>query len=110
MFLCSSVELAAAAYTEGIMGSLTRNHCRDIGELEAQLKTVAERVSRFAVGQRVGRAARSHLAAHRCARCEREGRCNRARAIGALPRHISMPNAAPCYEDIDKIAKHLRRK
>ncbi|HTU61381.1 MAG TPA: hypothetical protein VMF89_23160, partial [Polyangiales bacterium] len=47
MFLCSGVELAAAACTAGVMGSLTRNHCRDIVELEAQLKAVAERVSRF---------------------------------------------------------------
>ena len=47
MFLCSSVELAAEACKAGIMGSLTRNHCRDIEELETQLKAVAERVSRF---------------------------------------------------------------
>lgn len=47
MFLCSSVELAAEACRSGIMGSLTRNHCRDIDELEAQLRAVAERVSRF---------------------------------------------------------------
>ena len=31
----------------GIVGSLTRNHCRDIEEFEAQLKAVAERVARF---------------------------------------------------------------
>ena len=47
MFLCSSVELAAAACEAGIVGSLTRNHCRDIEELEVQLKEVAERVGRF---------------------------------------------------------------
>ena len=47
MFLCSSVELAAAACTAGIMGSLTRNHCRDIEEFENQLSAVAERVDRF---------------------------------------------------------------
>lgn len=47
MFLCSSVELAAAACTAGIMGSLTRNHCRDIEEFEAQLKAVHEHLSRF---------------------------------------------------------------
>jgi nitronate monooxygenase len=45
MFLCSSVELAAAACGAGIVGSLTRNHCRDIEELEAQLKAVAERLA-----------------------------------------------------------------
>jgi nitronate monooxygenase len=47
MFLCSGVELAAAACKAGIVGSLTRNHCRDIEELEAQLRAVAERVARF---------------------------------------------------------------
>jgi nitronate monooxygenase len=47
MFLCSGIELAAAACTAGIMGSLTRNHCRDTAEFEAQLKAVAEQVARF---------------------------------------------------------------
>ncbi len=47
MFLCSGVELAAAACEAGIVGSLTRNHCRDIEELESQLKAVRERVERF---------------------------------------------------------------
>jgi nitronate monooxygenase len=47
MFLCSSAELAAASCEAGIIGSLTRNHCRDIHELESQLKTVAEHISRF---------------------------------------------------------------
>jgi nitronate monooxygenase len=47
MFLCSGAELAAAACEAGIGGSLTRNHCRDMEEFETQLKTVAERVSRF---------------------------------------------------------------
>ena len=47
MFLCSGVELAAAACNAGIMGSLTRNHCRDVEEFAAQLKAVAERVDRF---------------------------------------------------------------
>jgi nitronate monooxygenase len=46
MFLCSGVELAAASCTAGVVGSLTRNHCRDIDEFEAQLKGVAERVAR----------------------------------------------------------------
>src|SRR5262245_14173888 len=47
MFLCSGVELAAAACNAGIMGSLTRNHCRDIEEFEVQLREVAQRVARF---------------------------------------------------------------
>lgn len=47
MFLCSGVELAAAACNAGVIGSLTRNHCRDVEEFEAQLKGVAERVARF---------------------------------------------------------------
>ncbi len=48
MFLCSGVELAVASCQAGIIGSLTRNHCRDLGELEAQLKAVSERLARFA--------------------------------------------------------------
>jgi nitronate monooxygenase len=47
MFLCSGVDLAAAACKAGVVGSLTRNHCRDIEELEAQLKAVADEVARF---------------------------------------------------------------
>jgi nitronate monooxygenase len=47
MFLCSSIELAAEACKAGIVGSLTRNHCRDIEEFESQLKAVADRVDRF---------------------------------------------------------------
>ena len=47
MFLCSGAELAAEACVAGLVGSLTRNHCRDIEELEAQLEAVAERVARF---------------------------------------------------------------
>lgn len=48
MFLCSGVELAVACCQAGIIGSLTRNHCRDLEELEAQLKTVREALARFA--------------------------------------------------------------
>jgi nitronate monooxygenase len=48
MFLCSGVELAVACCKAGIIGSLTRNHCRDLGELQAQLKAVAEALERFA--------------------------------------------------------------
>lgn len=47
MFLCSGVDLATAACKAGIVGSLTRNHCRDIEEFGAQLKAVAESVARF---------------------------------------------------------------
>lgn len=45
MFLCSGVELAAAACAAGIVGSLTQNHCRDREELEAQLRAVTERLA-----------------------------------------------------------------
>lgn len=48
MFLCSGVELAAEACKAGIMGSLTRNHCRDLAEFASQLQGVAERIARFA--------------------------------------------------------------
>jgi len=57
MFLCSGVELAVAACCAGIVGSLTRNHCRDTAEFEEQLKGVAERVARFRdinPGRRIG--------------------------------------------------------
>jgi nitronate monooxygenase len=46
MFLCSGVALAAAACKAGIMGALTRNHCRDIEELGAQLGAVAQQLAR----------------------------------------------------------------
>jgi nitronate monooxygenase len=48
MFLCSGVELAAACCEAGIIGSLTRNHCRDLAELEVQLRTVSGALARFA--------------------------------------------------------------
>jgi nitronate monooxygenase len=48
MFLCSGVDLAIACCKAGIIGSLTRNHCRDLVELEAQLVTVSEALARFA--------------------------------------------------------------
>jgi nitronate monooxygenase len=48
MFLVSGTELAIACCTAGIVGSLTRNHCRDFEEMEAQLKTVREALDRFA--------------------------------------------------------------
>jgi nitronate monooxygenase len=47
MFLCSGVALAAAACKAGVIGSLTRNHCRDTEEFQTQLSAVAEEVSRF---------------------------------------------------------------
>ena len=47
MFLCSGVELAAESCKAGVVGSLTRNHCRDIEEFESQLRAVAERVGPF---------------------------------------------------------------
>jgi nitronate monooxygenase len=47
MFLCSGPALAAACCQAGIIGSLTRNHCRDIEELQAQLQAVTEAVARF---------------------------------------------------------------
>jgi len=42
MFLCSGTDLAIACCKAGIIGSLTRNHCRDMAELEAQLVAVTE--------------------------------------------------------------------
>jgi nitronate monooxygenase len=48
MFLCSGVELAIACGKAGIVGSLTRNHCRDLEELETQLQAVNEELARFA--------------------------------------------------------------
>lgn len=55
MFLCSGVELAVAACSSGIVGSLTRNHCRDREELEAQLCAVAEQLAPLHdAGRKVG--------------------------------------------------------
>jgi nitronate monooxygenase len=48
MFLCSGVELAIEVCKAGLVGSLTRNHCRDLEELEAQLSAVREALARFA--------------------------------------------------------------
>jgi len=44
MFLCSGVDLAVESCKAGIIGSLTRNNCRDLAELEMQLKAVTERL------------------------------------------------------------------
>ncbi len=54
MFLVSGPELAIACCQAGIIGSLTRNHCRDLEELVQQLKTVRSALDRFA-GEHPGR-------------------------------------------------------
>ena len=57
MFLCSGVELATACCEAGIIGSLTRNHCRDLAELEAQLRAASDALARFAdahPGRKIG--------------------------------------------------------
>ncbi len=57
MFLCSGVDLAVESCKAGIVGSLTRNHCRDLAELEEQLKSVTEKLDRFSEensGQKIG--------------------------------------------------------
>jgi nitronate monooxygenase len=57
MFLCSSVELATECCKAGIIGSLTRNHCRDLAELQAQLRSVSGALARFAdqhPGRKIG--------------------------------------------------------
>jgi nitronate monooxygenase len=51
MFLVSGTDLAIACCKSGIIGSLTRNHCRDLAELEQQLKTVREALDRFAAAE-----------------------------------------------------------
>jgi nitronate monooxygenase len=48
MFLCSGVALAIEACQAGIVGSLTRNHCRDTAEFEAHLTAVQQALARFA--------------------------------------------------------------
>jgi len=48
MFLCSGVDLAVESCKAGIIGSLTRNNCRDVEELGAQLGAVTEGLARFA--------------------------------------------------------------
>jgi nitronate monooxygenase len=64
MFLCSGVAMAAEACKAGLIGSLTRNHCRDMEELQTQLATVAQELARF-------------------------GECNPGRRIGPLAVNIS---------------------
>lgn len=48
MFLCSGPALAIACCQAGIVGSLTRNHCRDIEELVSQLALVRQALARSA--------------------------------------------------------------
>lgn len=47
MFLISGVELAIESCKAGIIGSLTRNHCRDDAEFEAQLAAVNDALARL---------------------------------------------------------------
>jgi nitronate monooxygenase len=57
MFLVSGTDLAIACCEAGIIGSLTRNHCRDDEEMIVQLKAVREALDRFAdanPGRKVG--------------------------------------------------------
>lgn len=56
MFLVSGVDLAIACCKAGVIGSLTRNHCRDDAEMEAQLAAVREVLGRFE-GEQGGKAA-----------------------------------------------------
>jgi nitronate monooxygenase len=50
MFLVSGTDLAIACCQAGIIGSLTRNHCRDMEEMEQQLRIVGEALVRFGEG------------------------------------------------------------
>ncbi len=55
MFLVSGTELAVACCKAGVIGSLTRNHCRDFEEMIEQLRTVRAALDAF--GDQGGRAA-----------------------------------------------------
>jgi len=46
MFLVSGIDLAIESCKAGIIGSLTRNHCRDNAEFEDQLRAVNEALKR----------------------------------------------------------------
>ncbi|MBU6268298.1 MAG: nitronate monooxygenase [Sphingomonadales bacterium] len=48
MFLVSRADLAIACCRAGVIGSLTRNHCRDDAELEHELQTVTQALARHA--------------------------------------------------------------
>ena len=57
MFLVSGPDLAIAACQAGLVGSLTRNHCRDLPELVEQMRQVTEALLRYAdahPGRRIG--------------------------------------------------------
>src|SRR5262245_30794598 len=57
MFLCSGVALAAEVCKTGLIGSITRNHCRVMAEFESQLADVRAQLTRFAEanpGKKVG--------------------------------------------------------
>jgi nitronate monooxygenase len=57
MFLCSGDELAIEACKAGVVGSLTRNHYRDLEELDARLSTVSGAIARFRdahAGRKIG--------------------------------------------------------
>jgi nitronate monooxygenase len=47
MFLVSGTELAIACCKAGVIGSLTRNHCRDFEEMVEQLRTVRSAIDVF---------------------------------------------------------------
>lgn len=47
MFLVSGTELAVACCKAGVIGSLTRNHCRDFDEMVDQLRTVHCAINAF---------------------------------------------------------------
>lgn len=57
MFLVSTPALAIASCAAGLIGSLTRNHCRDLAEMKEQLREVSEALVRLAdehPGRRIG--------------------------------------------------------
>ncbi|MFM5931425.1 MAG: NAD(P)H-dependent flavin oxidoreductase [Novosphingobium sp.] len=47
MFLVSGTDLAIACCKAGVIGSLTRNHCRDFEEMVGQLRTVRSALDAF---------------------------------------------------------------
>lgn len=57
MFLVSGPDLAIASCANGIMGTLTMNHCRDVEELDGQLRHVRQSLASIAdadPGRRIG--------------------------------------------------------
>jgi len=47
MFLCSSVDLVSESCKAGLIGTLTRNHCRSDDEFEGQVAEVRNRLAAF---------------------------------------------------------------